>query len=80
VATSSGGDDGRAAVEAPAATDVAIPIEGFLTIPAGHRLGVRLILSFIGTAGDTLLYDSTQYPSGLTAFAGRLTQECTSPR
>ncbi len=80
VATSSGDDGGRAAVQAPAATEVSIPIAGFLTIPAGHRLGVRLILSFVGTAGDTLLYDSTQYPSGLTAFAGRLTQECPAPR
>jgi serine protease AprX len=79
VATSSGDDGGRAAVQAPAATEVSIPIEGIVTIPAGHRLGVRLILSFIGTAGDTLLYDSLQYPSGLTAFAGRLAQECTGP-
>jgi hypothetical protein len=56
---------------------VPIPIEGIVTIPAGHRLGVRLMLAFIGTAGDTLLYDSQQYPSGLTAFAGRLGEECT---
>jgi serine protease AprX len=77
VATSSGDDGGRAAVDAPAASEVPIPIEGIVTIPAGHRLGVRLILAFIGTAGDTLLYDSQQYPSGLTTFAGRLGEECT---
>ncbi len=77
VAASSGDDRGRAALDAPARSEVAVPITGVVTIPAGHRLGVRLTLTFIGTAADTLLYDSERYPSGLTVFAGTPSQDCT---
>jgi serine protease AprX len=77
VATSSGADRGRAALSDPQRSEVAVPITGVVTIPAGHRLGVRLILTFAGTAADTLLYDSTGYPSGLTAFTGRPVEDCT---
>ncbi|MGH9040487.1 MAG: S8 family serine peptidase, partial [Acidimicrobiia bacterium] len=79
VAASSGTDRGRAAMSAPLRSDVAIPLDGVITIPAGHRLGVRLILTFAGTTADTLLYDSEQYPSGLRVTAGRLLEACPGP-
>ncbi|MGH8991407.1 MAG: S8 family serine peptidase, partial [Acidimicrobiia bacterium] len=77
VAESSGGDPGRAALAEPQRSQVAIPLAGIVTIPAGHRLGVRLALTFVGTAADTLLYDSDRYPSGLSAVTGRAAEECT---
>ncbi|MDQ3945423.1 MAG: S8 family serine peptidase, partial [Actinomycetota bacterium] len=77
VATSSGEDPGRAALSGPQRSEVVVPLTGIVTIPAGHRLGVRLALAFAGTAADTLLYDSTRYPSGLTAFTGRPVEDCT---
>jgi serine protease AprX len=79
VATSSGDDPGRAAVSAPQRTEVLVPVAGIVTIPAGHRLGVRLALAFAGTAADTLLYDSTRYPSGLSAVTGRPVEDCINP-
>jgi hypothetical protein len=77
VATSSGNDRGRAALTDPQRSEVVVPLTGVVTIPAGHRLGVRLILTFAGTAADTLLYDSEHYPSGLTVFTGRPVEDCT---
>ena len=79
VGTSSGEDPGRAAVAGPQRSELLVPMAGIVTIPAGHRLAVRLTLSFAGTAADTLLYDSTRYPSGLTAFTGRPVEDCTDP-
>ena len=76
VATSGGEDPGRAALAAPQRSEVLVPVAGIVTIPAGHRLGVRLALNFAATAGDTLLYDSTRYPSGLTAYTGRPVEDC----
>jgi hypothetical protein len=66
-------------VSAPQRTEVLVPVAGIVTIPAGHRLGVRLALAFAGTAADTLLYDSTRYPSGLSAVTGRPVEDCINP-
>ena len=79
VATSSGEDPAWAAMAAPQGSEVLVPLAGVVTIPAGHRLGVRLALTFAGTAVDTLLYDSTRYPSGLSAFSGRPAEDCIDP-
>jgi hypothetical protein len=38
----------------PLKTEAPISVADPYTVPAGHRLGVRLALTFVGTSGDTL--------------------------
>ena len=62
----------------PLKTEAPISVADPYTVPAGHQLGVRLALTFIGTSGDTLYYDSDEYPSGVTLTTGELVkrQDC----
>jgi serine protease AprX len=63
----------------PTATKVPIALSGAYTVPAGHRLGVRLHLTFVGTSAHTLFYDSTKYPSGVSFQTGEVikSEDCT---
>jgi serine protease AprX len=54
----------------PLRTQAPLLLRGPHTIPPGHRLGLSLAQTFIGTSGHTLYYDSDQYPSGLTVTTG----------
>jgi hypothetical protein len=46
------------------------------TVPAGHRLAVGFIVASAGSTGDTLLYDSDRFPSGVTLPTGRFPAGC----
>jgi hypothetical protein len=46
------------------------------TLGAGHRLGLQLDVTSVGSVGDTLLYDSDDYPSALTTPTGTLPAGC----
>ena len=56
---------------APLETKAPLSLTAPHTIPAGHQLAVKLAMSFVGTSGHTLYYDSDQYPSGLTITTGQ---------
>ncbi|MDQ1566422.1 MAG: serine protease AprX [Actinomycetota bacterium] len=56
----------------PTETRVPIPIATPYTVPVGHRIGVRMRLTFVGTSGHTLFYDSTRYPSGVSIQTGQV--------
>ena len=56
----------------PAETKVPIPVTGAYTVPAGHQIGVRMHLTFVGTSAHTLFYDSTRYQSGVTFQTGQV--------
>lgn len=56
----------------PTAVKVPITLSGAYTVPAGHHIGVRLHLTFVGTSAHTLFYDSTKYPSGMTFQTGEV--------
>ena len=49
-----------------------IPIADPYTVPAGHRIGVKMRLTFVGTSAHTLFYDSTRYPSGVSFQTGQV--------
>ena len=46
------------------------------TLAAGQRLALQLDLTSVGSVGDTLLYDSDDYPSALTLPTGTLSAGC----
>src|SRR5439155_24363846 len=56
----------------PELTKVPIPVGTGYPVPAGHSLGVRIRLSFVGTSAHTLYYDSDKYPSGVSLQAGQV--------
>jgi serine protease AprX len=56
----------------PLKTEAPISLTDPYTVPPGHQLGVRLDVTFVGTSGDTLYYDSDEYPSGVTLTTGEL--------
>jgi serine protease AprX len=56
----------------PLKTEAPITLAAPYTVLPGHRLGVRLALTFIGTSGDTLYYDSDEYPSGVSLTTGEV--------
>jgi serine protease AprX len=62
----------------PTEVNVPIPLSGAYTVPAGHQIGVRLHLTFVGTSAHTLFYDSTKYPSGVSFQTGEVikTEDC----
>jgi hypothetical protein len=59
----------------PVETTAIIPLGGFSTIAAGHRLGLQLSVTFIGTTGNTIFYDSDEFASGVTLTTGRVVKE-----
>ena len=67
----------NAASGAPELTKVPIPVGSGYTVPAGHSIGVRIRLSFVGTSAHTLYYDSDKYPSGVSLQTGQIYhQDC----
>ena len=68
----------EASADHPAETKVPIPLSGAYTVPAGHQIGVRMHLTFVGTSAHTLFYDSTRYQSGVTFQTGQVIthQDC----
>ena len=56
----------------PTETKVPIPVAAPHTVPAGHQIGVRIRLSFVGTSAHTLFYDSDKYPSGVSIQMGQV--------
>ena len=68
----------EASADHPAETKVPIPVSGAYTVPAGHQIGVRMHLTFVGTSAHTLFYDSTRYQSGVVFQTGQVIthQDC----
>jgi serine protease AprX len=64
----------------PELTKVPIPVGTGYTVPAGHALGVRIRLSFVGTSAHTLYYDSDKFPSGVSLQTGQVVthEDCPS--
>ena len=56
----------------PAKTDQVLMLGSPYTIETGHRLGLALGITFVGTVGNTLFYDSERTPSGITLTTGRI--------
>jgi hypothetical protein len=70
----------KASSTQPAETKVPIPIAVPHTVPVGHQIAVRIRITFVGTSGHTLFYDSDKYPSGITFQTGQVIthQDCPS--
>jgi hypothetical protein len=68
----------KASAAQPTETRVPIPVAEPHTVPVGHRVGVQMRLSFVGTSAHTLFYDSTRYPSGVSFQTGQVIthQDC----
>lgn len=62
----------NASATQPVETKVPIAVAVPHTVPAGHRIAVRFRITFVGTAGHTLFYDSDKYPSGVKFQTGRV--------
>jgi serine protease AprX len=62
----------KASAAGPTETKVPIPVATPHTVAAGHQIGVRIRLSFVGTSAHTLFYDSDKYPSGVTLQMGQV--------
>jgi hypothetical protein len=56
----------------PVETKVTIPVAVPHTVPVGHMIGVRFRITFVGTSGHTLFYDSDKYPSGIKFETGQV--------
>jgi hypothetical protein len=56
----------------PVETKVPIPVAMPHTVPVGHRIAVRFRITFVGTSGHTLFYDSDKYPSGVKFQTGQV--------
>jgi hypothetical protein len=69
----------KASATQPAETMVPIPIPTVHTVPVGHRIAMRLRMSFVGTSGHTLFYDSDKYPSGVILQTGQVAHEDCPP-
>ncbi len=61
-----------AASDKPILTEAPVDLAKPVTVAAGHRVAISLAVSFIGTSGHTLYFDSDEYPSGLRLTTGRL--------
>jgi len=56
----------------PVETKVPIPVAMPRTVPVGHQIAVRFRITFVGTSGHTLFYDSDKYPSGVAFQTGQV--------
>ena len=56
----------------PVETKVPIPVAMPHTVPVGHQIAVRFQITFVGTSGHTLFYDSDKYPSGIKLQTGQV--------
>jgi hypothetical protein len=53
-------------------TKVPIPVAAPHTVPVGHQIAIRFRITFVGTSGHTLFYDSDKYPSGVKFQTGQV--------
>ena len=60
----------NASATKPLETKVPIAVAMPHTVPAGHKIGIRFRITFVGTSGHTLFYDSDKYPSGVKFQTG----------
>jgi serine protease AprX len=56
----------------PLETKVPIAVAMPHTVPVGHQIAVRFRITFVGTSGHTLFYDSDKYPSGVKFQTGQV--------
>jgi len=68
----------KASSTQPVETKVPIPVAVPHTVPVGHQIAVRFRITFVGTSGHTLFYDSDKYPSGVAFQTGQVIthQDC----
>ncbi|HEV8628164.1 MAG TPA: S8 family serine peptidase [Acidimicrobiia bacterium] len=62
----------KASSTQPVETKVPIPVAVPHTVPVGHQIAVRFRITFVGTSGHTLFYDSDKYPSGVAFQTGQV--------
>jgi len=62
----------KASSTQPVETRVPIPVAVPHTVPAGHQIAIRFRITFVGTSGHTLFYDSEKYPSGVKFQTGQV--------
>ena len=62
----------KASATQPVETKVPIAVAMPHTVPVGHQIAVRLRITFVGTSGHTLFYDSDKYPSGVKFQTGQV--------
>jgi hypothetical protein len=62
----------NASATKPVETKVPIVVAVPHTVPAGHQIAVRFRITFVGTSGHTLFYDSDKYPSGVKYQTGQV--------
>lgn len=68
----------NAGAPVPEQTEVVAQIAKPYTIAAGHKLGLDIGITFLGTVANTLYFDSDAFPSGLTITTGRVDGACLS--
>ncbi|MGH2579217.1 MAG: hypothetical protein ACRDG9_15930, partial [Actinomycetota bacterium] len=59
----------------PVLTEAPIELAKPVTVAPGHRIAIRLAVSFVGTSGHTLYFDCDEYPSGLRLTTGTLEEQ-----
>ena len=64
----------------PVETKVPIAVSMPHTVKVGHQIAVRFKISFVGTSGHTLFYDSDKYPSGIKFQTGQVITHEDCPR
>ncbi len=62
----------RTSATEPTEIKVPIPIPLPHTVPVGHQIAVQFRITFVGTSGHTLFYDSDKYPSGVKFQTGQV--------
>jgi hypothetical protein len=62
----------NASATKPVETKVPIVVAVPHTVPVGHQIAVRFRITFVGTSGHTLFYDSDKYPSGVKFQTGQV--------
>jgi serine protease AprX len=62
----------KASSTQPVETKVPIAVAVPHTVPVGHQIAVRFRITFVGTSGHTLFYDSDKYPSGIKFQTGQV--------
>ncbi|MEW6475630.1 MAG: S8 family serine peptidase [Actinomycetota bacterium] len=62
----------KASATQPVETKVPIAVAVPHTVPVGHKIAVRFRITFVGTSGHTLFYDSDKYPSGIKFQTGQV--------
>jgi hypothetical protein len=65
----------KASSTQPVETKVPIAVAVPHTVPVGHQVAIRFRITFVGTSGHTLFYDSDKYPSGVAFQTGQVAHE-----